>query len=136
VIVPLLLLAFASTAEAPFHGHWICKSAFQSEPYSLELGVDGEQTTAEISNSNDAMLPDGPIKLWGGPQEVKHYGNDRNNIYPERRWDAQVDNAKGNLSFSMLWDWKDGLSVNLRQYFADGSPSKFVGALKCEEKSA
>ncbi len=45
-----------------------------------------------------------------------------------------VRNNVGDMSIQMLWDEDDGVSANLRQYYADRSSSKLVGGLYCSEK--
>ncbi|MBI1401756.1 MAG: hypothetical protein GC147_00900 [Porphyrobacter sp.] len=131
MIGSVLLLGAVFAPASPFVGEWNCVSAFSSDPFSLTLVVSegAEAASAEIVHSTDMRLPDGSIRLLGGPEKVDNpYASE---LLPDLRWQGLVLNKDGNVSFTMLWDREEGLSVNLWQYFSDGSPSKLLGALAC-----
>jgi hypothetical protein len=135
ILLPLLL---AASTASPFAGEWRCVSAFKSDPFKFDLSVRLEESSfkANISGSTDPRFPDGPVQAVGPAMTFTKADewSKRSEIMADIDQHFSVKNDAGDMSIQMLWDKDDGVSANLRQYYSDGSPSKFVGGLACSEK--
>jgi hypothetical protein len=139
MIATLLLAAAAFDPGSHFLGEWKCSSPFTDMPFALDLkigSIDGK-TEAEILNSNDQRLPDGPIRVVGPASMIEktYEWQKKSVILADAQQNFFVKNSLGDMDFVVLWDRDDGVSVNLWQYFNDRSPSKGMGGLICKVKA-
>jgi hypothetical protein len=136
-MILLQILLLASTAS-PFVGEWRCVSAFESDPFAIELSIRLENNAfeANISGSTDPRFPDGPVQAVGPAMTVAKTDewSKRSELMADVDQYFSVKNDAGDMSIQMLWDKEDGVTANLRQYYADRSPSSFVGGFNCSEK--